>query len=126
MLRAMRILKARQRSVTTMNRNTASPKSLRSRGLTEEVADRSFVVGASGAEASPADAEDHYCADSVEAEDILLESAQPWTAARTVAQIAVLQEEVSEEEPRSLSEYRETRADSAISQVTGRTIVLTG
>ena len=109
-----------------MSRNTASQKSLRSRDLTEEVADRSFVVVASGAEASPADAEDHYCADSVEDEDILLESAQPWIAARTVAQIAVLQEEVSEEEPRSLSESRETRADSAISQVTGRTIVLIG
>ena len=109
-----------------MSRNTASQKSLRSRDLIKDPADHSFEVAASGAEVSPADAEDHYCADSVEDEDTSLENVRLWIEVQTGVQTAVLQEEVSEEGPHSLSEFREIHVDSATSQVTGRALVMTG
>ena len=59
-------------------------------------------------------------------DEISLENVQLWTTAQIVVPIPVLQEEVSEGRQRLLSEYRETHADSATSQVTGRTIVPTG
>ena len=82
------------------------------------MADHSFADEVSGLEVSLADAEDHCCADNVEAEDTLPEIVHQ--------QIAEFKEEVSEEEIRSSSEFRGTHADSVINQVTGRTIVLTG
>ncbi len=120
------MLKARQKSATTMSRSTASQKSLRSRDLIEDPADHSFEVAASGAEVSPADAEDHCCADSAEDEDTSLENVRLWIEVQTGVQTAVLQEGVSEEGPHSLSESRETHADSATNQVTGRALVLNG
>ena len=109
-----------------MSRSRASQKSLHSRDLIEDPADHSFEVAASGAEVSPADAEDHCCADSAEDEDTSLENVRLWIEVQTVVQTAVLQEEVSEEGPHSLSESREIHADSATSQVTGRATALIG
>ena len=126
MPRAMRMRMARQRNATTMSRSTASQKSPRSRDLIEATTDHSFEVVASEVAVSPADAEDHCCVGSVEDEDTSLENVRLWIKAPTVVQTAVLQEEASEEGLHSLSESRETHADSATSQVTGRAIVLTG
>ena len=116
------MLKERQRSATTTSRSTASQKLLRSRDLIEVMADRNFEVAALEAAVSHVDAWDHCSADSVEDRDTTLENVRQWITVRIAARIAVRREVGAQ----TLLESRETRAGSAINQVTGRATVLTG